>query len=466
MIGHYESWICWLMLGGIFGLAKNFRGCPSTAIGAGMAVAAISATWVSVDIKGSMIDCRVALAVLLLVLFCVHPLGRFRFTWNWLDTSILSFAFWGCVSDWRHSEGIAGVPTRLYGEVLLPYFAGRFLSMRSDSIRHSSTWFCFAGLIIAAGSVFESFTSINLWEWLFAPTDDLVKRIPTSRYDLLYRAAGPTRHPIFLAVLMILFFPWAASLAFRTAEGGRRTLGFVSIFVFVLGVLSTVSRGPLIGLFLSLVCSVGIVWPRLAKWLLASVACTTLGLALLGPQFATVLELTDPDDVRTRVIEVANENVIYSGTRNRLLVWEIYAPLLIRGGPMGFGTQAVSTFPPNIPGLPASTKARETLGIVDNSYLLTGLRFGWIGLSLFLVLIFGSIVMAIRLRRSAGMILYPDGPAFLTALSSCLIGVSFVMLTVFSSFDFMFWVYFHCGVVAGLASLRDSMLRGDIDVAA
>jgi len=71
--------------------------------------------------------------------------------------------------------------------------------------------------------------------------------------------------------------------------------------------------------------------------------------------------------------------------------------------------------------------------------------------------------MAIRLRRSAGMILYPDGPAFLTALASCLIGVSFVMLTVFSSFDFMFWVYFHCGIVAGLASLRDSMLNGDIE---
>lgn len=109
---------------------------------------------------------------------------------------------------------------------------------------------------------------------------------------------------------------------------------------------------------------------------------------------------------------------------------------------------------------------QETLGIVENSYLLIGLRFGWIGLTLFVLLIGGSIVSAIRLRRSAGMILYPDGPAFLTAMASILVGVAFVMLTVFSSFDFMFWVYFHCGVVAGLASLRESMLRGDAETIA
>ncbi len=67
---------------------------------------------------------------------------------------------------------------------------------------------------------------------------------------------------------------------------------------------------------------------------------------------------------------------------------------------------------------------------------------------------------AIQLRRSAGLILYPDGPAFLTALASILVGVAFEIMTVFSSYDFMFWILFHCGVVAGLASLRHDMLRG------
>ncbi len=134
--------------------------------------------------------------------------------------------------------------------------------------------------------------------------------------------------------------------------------------------------------------------------------------------------------------------------------------MVLKGGPLGYGTDAVSSFPPNIPGLPTSAKARATLGIVDNSYLLIGLRFGWIGIGLFLALLGGSIVTAIQLRRSAGLILYPDGPAFLTAMASILVGVAFEIMTVFSSYDFMFWILFHFGIVAGLASLRRDMVRG------
>ncbi len=74
----------------------------------------------------------------------------------------------------------------------------------------------------------------------------------------------------------------------------------------------------------------------------------------------------------------------------------------------------------------------------------------------------GAILTAIQLRRYAGLLLYPDGPAFLIALASILVGVAFEIMTVFSSYDFMFWILFHCGIVAGLASLRKDVLRGNI----
>lgn len=431
-----------------------------------MAVSVASATWVSPVIAGVMVDVRVSLAAVFLIAFFFHPHVRFYFRSNWLDAVAVSLMLFGCVSDWRADGFNAASPLRLYGEILLPYFAGRFMGMRRDSAGAAASWFCGAGVLIGIGCVVEGYSGWNAWEWLFAPMDDLVSRYRAVRYELSFRAAGPTRHPIFLGVVLILLLPWSFLLICRSEQSRTKYLGYFGLSGFLFGIVSTVSRGPLVGVALAIVFSISIRWPKSAKWLFASGAIATFMIVLFWVPFMAIIDATESKEVRSRVIEVGSESVVYSGTRNRLWVWDIYGPLVIKGGPLGFGTEAVSSFPPNIPGLPASTKTRETLGIVDNSYLLTGLRFGWIGLSLFLILIFGSIATAIRLRRSAGMILYPDGPAFLTALASCLIGVSFVMLTVFSSFDFMFWVYFHCGVVAGLASLRDSMLRGDIDVAA
>jgi len=465
MLGLNFSSFSFVLLGAFVGALYCFRGKPGTAIGAGMALALLSATWIAPSVGGILVDCRVVLAAVLLVAFCFHPLGRFRFCWHWLDVTVVLLMLFGCISDLRFSGSAVAVPIRLYGELLLPYFAGRFMSMRGNSIPNVSLWFCSAGLVVSAGTIIESVYGYNIWEWLFMPTDDLVIRNRSPRYDVLYRAAGPTRHPIFLGVIFTLILPWAFPFIFR--QGRYKTTFFgVVVFMFLfIGIVFTVSRGPLFGLIIAVVSSICIRWPRCIKYIALVGVFAAGNIVLYWPQFIELIESTESTSQRSSVITLGEDNITYSGTRNRILVWDIYLPLVGKGGAIGFGTEAVSTFPPNIPGLPASAKARDILGIVDNSYLLTGLRFGWIGLSLFLLLIFGSIVTAIRLRRSAGMILYPDGPAFLTALASCLIGVSFVMLTVFSSFDFMFWVYFHCGVVAGLASLRDSMLKADTYVA-
>jgi len=464
MLGLYLSWVSWVALGAIAGL--SFRGRPAIAIGNGMALAVISATWIGPVITGVSMDVRVTMAVVLLAVFCIHPSGRFHFTWNWLDAIVIALMLTGVISDWRASGITVEAPVRVYGEFVLPFFAGRFMAMRPGVIGDVARWFVGASIIVSVGSISEAFTGWNAWEWFFAPVDDLVSRNRGLRYDLLYRAAGPTRHPIFLGILLMLLVPWSLYMFFRLERPAEKLLGAFGLAGAALGVFSTLSRGPGLGLAIALIAASMIAFPKSVKWIATSCGLTVLVTVLFWNQAISLIESTESIRVRSRVISVKDEQTVYSGTRNRLWVWEIYAPLVVKGGPLGFGTEAVSSFPPNIPGLPASAKARETLGIVDNSYLLTGLRFGWIGLTLFVLLIGGSIVTAIRLRRSAGMILYPDGPAFLTAMASILVGVAFVMLTVFSSFDFMFWVYFHCGVVAGLASLRDSMLRGDVDAVA
>ncbi len=71
-------------------------------------------------------------------------------------------------------------------------------------------------------------------------------------------------------------------------------------------------------------------------------------LHLLGAAIALVESTQTTSQVRVQVVEVDGEYEAFSGSRNRLLVWEVYGPLVLKGGPLGFGTEAVSSFPPNI----------------------------------------------------------------------------------------------------------------------
>ncbi len=332
--------------------------------------------------------------------------------------------------------------------------------MRPNVSRDVSIFFAGVAIFIGGEAVFEGITGINIWEKIFAPMDDLVKQGRGLRFGLS-RASGPTRYSIFLGIVLMLLTPWCISLIGRHDRKWVRVFGVIALLSCIAGIVATVSRGPLLGMVLAGAVSITIVWPWTFKWFAGTAMVGLLLVVTFWEQVISLVESTQTtNQVRVQVVEVDGEYEAFSGSRNRLLVWEIYGPLVLKGGPLGYGTEAVSSFPPNIPGLPTSAKARATLGIVDNSYLLIGLRFGWIGIGLFLALLGGSIVTAIQLRRSAGLILYPDGPAFLTAMASILVGVAFEIMTVFSSYDFMFWILFHCGIVAGLASLRRDMVRG------
>jgi hypothetical protein len=463
MLGIETSWVVFLAAGVCAGAWAVWKGMPGLGVAVGAAVAWLSATWLAPVFAGTAVDARIAIVAVLLVVFCLHPTGKFRFPIIWLDVVVIGLLLVGAISDLRFSGFTIGDPLKIYGEFVLPYFAGRFAFMRSGVLRYASPVFVASGIVLCAGVAFESLSGVNLWEWLFAPTDDLVSRSRGLRYDLLYRAAGPTRHPIFLGIVCMLLVPWCVALLARKEPVWQRWLGGAGLAAAFLGVCATVSRGPLLALVASALVAIPIAWPQATKWFLGIGGVVGIVAALSWGQLLAWVESTESSDqVRSRVIEVEGRADVYTGTRNRLWVWEIYAPLVVKGGPLGFGTDAVSSFPPNIPGLPANKKARQLLGIVDNSYLLIGLRYGWIGLGLFMSLLGGTIFTAIQLRRSAGMILYPDGPAFLTAMASILVGVALEMLTVFSSYDFMFWVLFHCGVVAGLASLRKDMVRGTV----
>lgn len=454
------SWFFFFFIGLIFGGWTLWKRRPNEAVGVCAAISMLAPTWVYIGIEPYVFDVRMSLACVMLLAYCVHPKGLLKYPQHWLDAVVVGLIFVYILRDVSKGGDAVTVSLRAIAEWLVPYLAGRCTMLFRGSAAFLAPWFTGVAIVLGVGALIEAMTGTNVWEQAFGAVDDVVQRSRDKRYGILYRAVGPTRHPIFLGILFLLLIPFPVKLISQSTRTMGRVVGVVALLLIASGIIATVSRGPLIALVIIAVCGATIRWPAVRPFAAVLTIVFAATSILCGDRLTATFEKTDSTRGRSKLLNVNDEAIVYSGTRNRLLVWKVYGPLVLRGGMFGYGTAAVSSFPPNIPGLPASAKSAETLGIVDNSYLLLGLRFGTVGLTLFITLIAGAVFTAIAHLRSAGNLFYPDGNWFLIALASTLVGISFEIATVFLSYEFGFWLIFTCGMSAGIASLHRRLMRG------
>ncbi|TWT92694.1 O-antigen ligase family protein [Stieleria varia] len=434
----------------------------SILLGTGMIFSLLSATWFDFEIFGVRLEVRSAVAAICLVAYCVHSWRMILRSWGVLDWLVGAIWAWQVWVDGRDQGFSIALPVQAYGEWVLPYAAGRFAVLNRHAFVSLAPWFCGVAVTIAVLASVECFTQLNPWN-ILSPIDDLVYRSSEKRYGLLYRAYGPTRHPIFLAIWLMLSIPWIIGCIEMANDRRQRWWYGGALAMVVIGIGATVSRGPL--LLLLLVAGIVLAaYSRKARWILIALAC--VGGIVGYMQFDTLIRAFDAgvkSNDKSQVIQVEGEAEIYNGTLNRMFVMKLYGPLVFQGGPMGYGSVATSTFPPDIPGLPASARTRKTLGIVDNSFILVGLRLGWVGLGLFVLWLVSAMFFCLRLRRGAATYFYPLGPATLTAMACILLAVSLEMLTVYFAYDYAFLLKFHLGVVAGLVATVRLVNRGVLD---
>lgn len=228
------------------------------------------------------------------------------------------------------------------------------------------------------------------------------------------------------------------------------------------GIAATLSRGPAIGVLIA-VAFVAAVGFRPLRVVLPIIAIA-LGVALAfdSDGFARWVDRGIPQGERSYVVEINGEPVLFNGTRNRLLIFKLYGPIMLRGGAFGYGTQASSGFPPRgLPGLPADPTVRSWMSVIDNSYLNVGLRFGFVGLALFAGLMIAGVLQSCTLVRGAETYLYPCGWFTVASFAGVTTGLAITMLTVYLDYDYGFWVLLLLGVQSGMMVERRRQRRGD-----
>ncbi len=420
------------------------------ALGVGMAMSLLSASWFEITVAGLPISVSMTVAIVLLSVYCLHSWRKIFWPLTLLDFLVGGMVAWNVIVDTQYGQPFLPTLAKAYGEWILPYAAGRYAFLHRGSLTSLAPWFVAVGCIIALGAMIESWTGINAWELLFHDADDRVTRTTSLRYGLLYRAMGVTRHPIFLGVILMLLTAWAGILIDSAGRNRRRVwLGIAALFLIVLGVVATVSRGPLLGLFATLAFFLAVKY-RFVRW--ALIPTVVLAGFWATMNLDSVVESLDTNIApeRKTIVEVDNEQLEYTGTKNRIFVMRIYGPIVLKGGLIGYGTANTDQFPPNVPGLPSETRSRNRLRIVDNSFILIGLRLGTVGLLLFVSFFLVSIWECLSMRRIASTCLTPSGEGSPTILAAVLVGVGLEILTVYCDYDFVPWILFHFGVVNGL----------------
>ena len=399
------------------------------------------ATWNTISVGGVEFDVRVAVAAI--ALLCVtlfHP----RWLFNRLtiaDTVVAMICFWQTFSEWNATGQIIEPFALSYGYWALPYLVGRCSAQSVSDLRFLGYVISGVCLLFAVASLVETLTKVDMFEVVFGAKPSLEYRLRKAIRWGFIRCEGPHRHPIFFGIMLLLMFPWSVWLI-SNSQGKGRGLAAAGILSTVAATMSTISRGPILGLPVLFTIASIVRFKRLlaAVSLLAIIFVTVLALnpdyLVSGTQWFAKLN-GEPE----KAVIIGAELQVNSSSMSRLLVIQHYWKPVRHAGMIGYGMTATEGFPPNVPFIPIDKMTGKPYPLIDNSYVLLTLRGGWLECLGFLLLHAAALFQISRLAKSDRRLL-----SFSRLLCGAICTHALLVFTVYPDYDFMFVFMWTVGI--------------------
>lgn len=429
------------------------------AIGATTLASLMAPTWLVVDVFGLPIDISIASAIVCLLTVCFMGSVFFRrgiLPYGFVNADLCLITLVGihCLSDWMAGGSIVIVPFRAYGEWLVPYFLGRFCVMETADLRKLAAVATAVLLIIALFSVAETLMEQNVFETLAGERPlDLAPR-DSERFDMK-RAYGPTKHSIYLGILILLLFPWL-SLRWLLPSGWlNKAAAALTACVSCGAMLMTGSRMAILGAVAGLAVASGCFFTRF-RWLIAAGMVVTLAATawFSGPLIEYAMRLSgESRSLVHHTITIDGQKLPFSSAMCRLHILRLYRPAFLQAGLLGYGTERTAGFPIRVPLAEGNEEALRMMPTVDNAYLLIALRFGWLGVAALIAALSCFVVNAFT---AAQHIHAQAERAFAASLCGSLFATAVVCATVWMAHDFGFLLLWTGGVAT---SLRYAIIR-------
>lgn len=362
---------------------------PDIAVGAVAIVASVIPNWCHIRVGELPIEARLAGTIFGLGAYLLHPKSTYPLRLGWIDGVMIGLMLLNLLSDSINDGFRFGILVRMYGEWLVPYFAGRLAFQNSRSLKDLAPFGVIAAVVMGMLGVFEALTAIHPWELIYGQrTDAQVPRVMI-RWGL-QRAWGPCEHPIYFGIAQLLYLPWVLCAWHSRESSARVRLTRALSFLGPLGVVSTVSRAPMLALTI-FPC----VWSFVTMRRMRIVFVVLTSLTIIGGVFSKDYLLQslhkfggEKFDGTGRTIIVDGNKVEKTSVMTRYYLLQVYRRAAVRAGLIGFGTESVSGFPIRVPVGPEDSSALRSVWAIDNTYLLLTLRFGWFaGIAFFAALI-------------------------------------------------------------------------------
>lgn len=429
-------------------LVLDLRKGPVEALGAAMVLSFAFPVWLKLEVAGVPLNVRSTIAAITMIGYAVHPRGNIISPLTLLDFCVGFIVCSQIVSDVSVDGFSIGLPFAAYGEWALPYVAGRYAIRDRKDLRWIAKWVAGVLLVLCVMSLIESIARVNLFETVFGERSEELAGRRASRLGL-DRAFGTCMHPIYFGMAIASLTPWWIWYVQNTESKTSRSLGWCLLIVSLLGLLATVSRTPILT-FLGMLGLLLLVRVHFLRIPAIVVAAVVLFLFTRSPgEFAdTIARYTGGGD-RNLLIEVEGQARISSGVRGRILIWSAYWKAMRHAGVTGYGSAATSKFPPEIPYLEGRAETGNDMKFVDNGYIVTVLRLGWLGAVLLVVMLLTGIFSAVSLYLDR-----PDQMFFAAVAGFLFLYMLFSLMLVSNNYDFFLIVLWLLGIVGGLCSRR------------
>ncbi|MEM9827595.1 MAG: O-antigen ligase family protein [Planctomycetota bacterium] len=435
-------------------LWMRIRHPASIAMGASMIIAFTLPAYWRLEAFGIPFPIPTLSAIALLILYLVSG-GSLRFRLTLPDLAVGLMMVVHCILDALFHQGDWTVPARAYGEWMLIYATGRYAFGSLEALHQARFQLATFALVSLGVWIIDVVTWVNLPMWLTEYVSSFEVPDKARRYGIV-RSVGATTHPIFFAAIWMCMLPLLALGLSGRSEVPLRPLTerFAFPLRYLLGGVAACGGFVLLSRGAVLACLGGLLayGCTRSRWFTLVLVLSVVGGATWGFQNREQVRdlwtrTGDFSDQRKTLVTVNGEVIEHSSTLARLRIFDVYGTAAKRAGLLGYGSEAVSGFPPNIPHLPKEALAIEKFWTVENSYLLMLLRFGWVGLAAFVFLMLSPFWAATTWMDW-------DIRAELQVLACGVLMMALLLATVYPDYQMIGPLLFLLGIMSGWTDPR------------
>ena len=362
-----------LVTGGILYLAAT-KG-PRKALWIGWFLTMTMApSWLVKPIGSVVFDLRTAAAMAIIAGFFIFPGEKLRFRWLLIDTLMTMLVASIIISSLLAWEIRPLTIPELTRRWLPPYLMGRLFLQSITDVDRVVPVAAKVMLILSLYVATESVIKFNPVNKVLGKSYAVLEAGEGYRWGIK-RAQGPLGHPIFFGMMTVMLLPWGMEVGRRARHKQGPKWWLLVPFASFGSVFCTASRGPIIAAMFTVYITLFFRRPklRIPMFLLVAIGIVSVvyGKDLL---MQTLSKAAGETEEHSRII-INGEEVEYTGTKHRLLLYSVYADAVRQAGLFGYGMRMRN--------VPIEDHLAQRFSSIDNHYLLFLLQHGWGGMGCF-----------------------------------------------------------------------------------